>query len=93
MSCCLLLVHYYPSRCCHVTELAQLKAAFASQAMVLHDAILRKAVAIHAGYVIEQEGDSWSIAFHAPVEALGFCLQVCTNWVDSWQQHQQHLSG
>eukprot|EP00775_Hariotina_reticulata_P011161 gene11161-11311_t len=58
------------------SDLARLQAAFTCQALVLHDAILRKAAAIHAGYVIEQEGDSWSIAFHSAVEAVGFCLQV-----------------
>lgn len=48
----------------------------ATQAMGIHNAILRKAVATHGGHVIEQEGDSWSVAFHKPVDAAAFCLQV-----------------
>lgn len=46
------------------------------RALGIHNAILRKAVNTHAGHVIEQEGDSWSVAFHRPMQAVAFCLQV-----------------
>jgi len=37
---------------------------------------MRRATAAHAGNVIEQEGDSWSVVFHTPMDAAAFCLQV-----------------
>eukprot|EP00878_Enallax_costatus_P040647 GHUV01046981.1.p1 GENE.GHUV01046981.1~~GHUV01046981.1.p1 ORF type:complete len:142 (+),score=21.19 GHUV01046981.1:273-698(+) len=58
------------------SELMQQYGAVTTRAMGIHNAILRKAVTAHAGYVIEQEGDSWSVAFHRPVDAVAFCLQV-----------------
>eukprot|EP00878_Enallax_costatus_P015458 GHUV01016192.1.p1 GENE.GHUV01016192.1~~GHUV01016192.1.p1 ORF type:complete len:446 (+),score=127.76 GHUV01016192.1:4890-6227(+) len=58
------------------SELMQQNAAMTTRALGIHNAILRKAVTAHAGYVIEQEGDSWSVAFHRPVDAVAFCLQV-----------------
>lgn len=54
----------------------QQNAIVTTRAIGIHNAILRKAVTAHAGHVIEQEGDSWSIAFHRPVDAVAFCLQV-----------------
>jgi class 3 adenylate cyclase len=54
----------------------QKNALICTKAMGVHNAILRAAVSTHAGHVIEQEGDSWSVAFHRPVEAVAFCLQV-----------------
>jgi hypothetical protein len=42
----------------------------------LHNTVMRVAAAAHAGHVIEQEGDSWSVAFHSPMDAVAFCLQV-----------------
>jgi class 3 adenylate cyclase len=30
----------------------------------------------HAGYVLDQEGDSWCIAFHDALDAVAFSLQV-----------------
>lgn len=58
------------------SEFMQHNAAVTTQAMATHNAILRKAVTAHAGHVIEQEGDSWSVAFHRAVDAVAFCLQV-----------------
>eukprot|EP00775_Hariotina_reticulata_P005596 gene5596-5834_t len=58
------------------SDLMQKNAFICTKAMGVHNAILRAAVSIHAGHVIEQEGDSWSVAFHRPVEAVAFCLQV-----------------
>eukprot|EP00775_Hariotina_reticulata_P004663 gene4663-4916_t len=42
----------------------------------IHNVVLRRAAAAHAGHVVEQEGDSWCIAFHSPMDAVAFCLQV-----------------
>lgn len=42
----------------------------------LHNTVMRVAAAAHAGHVIEQEGDSWSVAFHTGMDAVAFCLQV-----------------
>lgn len=42
----------------------------------LHNAVMRRSAAAHAGHVIEQEGDSWSVAFHSAMDAVAFCLQV-----------------
>eukprot|EP00775_Hariotina_reticulata_P005600 gene5600-5838_t len=58
------------------SDLMQRNALVCTKAMGVHNAILRAAVSVHAGHVIEQEGDSWSVAFHRPVEAVAFCLQV-----------------
>eukprot|EP00775_Hariotina_reticulata_P007249 gene7249-7462_t len=58
------------------SDLTRLEGGVTAQALGMHNAILRSAAAAHAGHVIEQEGDSWSVAFYSPMEALGFCLQV-----------------
>ena len=67
----------------------------------LHNTVMRVAAAAHAGHVIEQEGDSWSVAFHSPMDAVAFCLQVnaafgmpsawCTSWL-SGPGAQIHMS-
>jgi hypothetical protein len=31
---------------------------------------------MHAGYVLDQEGDSWAVAFHDADDAVAFSLQV-----------------
>ncbi len=59
-----------------LAELVRMNAAMATKAMGIHNAILRRAVAAQAGHVLEQEGDSWSVAFQRPVDAVAFCLQV-----------------
>eukprot|EP00775_Hariotina_reticulata_P004431 gene4431-4686_t len=58
------------------SELMQQDAVMCAKAMGIHNAVLRKVVTAHAGHVIEQEGDSWAVAFHRPVDAVAFCLQV-----------------
>lgn len=30
----------------------------------------------HIGYILEQEGDSFTLAFHEPQDAVAFTLQV-----------------
>ena len=51
-------------------------APLTTKALGVHNAILRRATCAHAGTVIEQEGDSWSVAFHSAMDAVAFCLQV-----------------
>lgn len=47
-----------------------------NKAMGGHNNILRKACHAHAGHVMDQEGDSWTIVFHAAEDAAAFALQV-----------------
>jgi hypothetical protein len=54
----------------------QLNAPMATRFLGIHNALLRRAAAMHAGHVVEQEGDSWSVAFHTSMDAVAFCLQV-----------------
>lgn len=58
------------------SELMQSNAPLATKALGIHNSILRRAATAHAGNVVEQEGDSWSVAFHTPTDAVAFCLQV-----------------
>ncbi|KAF6263270.1 hypothetical protein COO60DRAFT_487712 [Scenedesmus sp. NREL 46B-D3] len=46
------------------------------KAMGGHNNIMRKACHMHAGYVLDQEGDSWAVAFHDADDAAAFSLQV-----------------
>jgi hypothetical protein len=48
-----------------------------SQALILHNQNVQKAAYDHVGYVLEQEGDSFTLAFHEPLDAVQFTLQVC----------------
>jgi hypothetical protein len=48
----------------------------ATAALGTHNAIIRKAQYSNAGVVLQQEGDSFSVAFHKPLDAVTFCLQV-----------------
>jgi len=45
-------------------------------ALGVHNSIIRKAQYANAGVVLEQEGDSYTVAFHKPLDAVSFCLQV-----------------
>jgi hypothetical protein len=47
------------------------------QALLLHNAVIKHAVYDNVGWVIEQEGDSFSVAFHDAEDAVAFTLQVC----------------
>ncbi|WIA42187.1 hypothetical protein OEZ86_009450 [Tetradesmus obliquus] len=58
------------------SELMAANAPLTTKALGVHNAILRRATCAHAGTVIEQEGDSWSVAFHSAMDAVAFCLQV-----------------
>ncbi|WIA30200.1 hypothetical protein OEZ86_000292, partial [Tetradesmus obliquus] len=58
------------------SELTRKCPELMNKAMGGHNNILRKACHTHAGYVMDQEGDSWSVAFHSAEDAVGFSLQV-----------------
>jgi hypothetical protein len=46
------------------------------KALVLHNSVLRAAKYYNGGFVMEQEGDSFTIAFYDAFDATVFCLQV-----------------
>lgn len=46
------------------------------RALVLHNSVLRAAKYHNGGFVMEQEGDSFTVAFYDPFDAVVFCLQV-----------------
>ena len=45
-------------------------------AVILHNNLLQKARHSCFGYVIESEGDSFSLLFESPVDAVKFCIQA-----------------
>lgn len=46
------------------------------QALALHNQIIRKCCHEYAGCVLQLEGDAFVIAFHEPLDAVAFALQV-----------------
>jgi len=50
--------------------------AAATAALAAHNAALRSAAWANAGFVLEQEGDSFLIAFYEPMDAVAFCMQA-----------------
>jgi hypothetical protein len=48
----------------------------ATAALGIHNGVIRKAQYSNAGMVLQQEGDSFTVAFHKPLDAVTFCLQV-----------------
>ena len=53
-----------------------------TKALGLHNHAIRRAMHSNAGHVLEQEGDSYAIAFYDPMEAVAFCLQVKGDLLD-----------
>lgn len=50
--------------------------------------MIQQAAYDHVGYVLEQEGDSFTLAFHEPQDAVEFALQVSVGgWVKVDQGH------
>lgn len=47
------------------------------QALLLHNSVIKHAVYQNVGWVVEQEGDSFSVVFHEAEDAVAFTLQVC----------------
>jgi class 3 adenylate cyclase len=60
----------------HSPGLMRASPSLTARALAMHNAVLRKAAHDNAGVVIEQEGDSWAIAFHEPSDAVAFCMQA-----------------
>ncbi|KAG2496557.1 hypothetical protein HYH03_005380 [Edaphochlamys debaryana] len=53
-----------------------LDASVMDEAISVHHRVMREAVAALRGYESSTEGDSFLLAFHAPEDALGFCLRA-----------------
>jgi hypothetical protein len=59
------------------------------RALTLHNNVIRHAKYVNCGSIIQQEGDSFTLAFHTAFDAVAFCLQVrgvdfaCV-WVGGW---------
>ena len=67
-------------------------------AMRLHNALMQRVQQQQAGHVIEQEGDSWTVAFEEPQDAVAFCLQVssegsCIICLNLHSLHPDYLGG
>lgn len=45
-------------------------------ALGMHNTAIRRAAFANAGAVLEQEGDSYTVAFYDPLDAAVFCLQA-----------------
>lgn len=45
------------------------------QAAILHNDLIQRARHASFGYMIESEGDSFSILFESPTDAIRFCIQ------------------
>lgn len=48
------------------------------RALMIHNGVIRAAKFSNCGFVLEQEGDSYTLAFYDAVDAVAFCLQVRT---------------
>jgi len=58
------------------TSLWEADPASMKKATDLHDSIIRKCYADHAGYEISTEGDAFNLAFQHPADAIGFALKA-----------------
>eukprot|EP00775_Hariotina_reticulata_P004239 gene4239-4489_t len=47
-----------------------------AQALLMHNQVIQHAVYDNVGYVLEQEGDSFTLVFHEAEDAVAFALQV-----------------
>jgi class 3 adenylate cyclase len=47
-----------------------------SEAMEIHNNIMRSNLKVTGGYEVKTEGDSFMVAFHSPVSAVWWCLFV-----------------
>jgi hypothetical protein len=46
------------------------------QVLLQHNHVIKQAADDNIGYVLEQEGNSFTLAFHDPHDAAAFALQV-----------------
>jgi hypothetical protein len=47
-----------------------------TEALNLHNGVMRKVRWENCGFTVEQEGDSYTFVFYTAVDAAAFCLQV-----------------
>lgn len=47
-----------------------------SEAIEIHNQIIRDNIKITGGFEVKTEGDSFMVAFHSPVSAVWWCLFV-----------------
>ena len=69
------------------TELWEADKTAMMAAISLHDCIMRDSLARHYGYEVATEGDSFTIAFHEPQDALAWAItaqQVVFLYAASW---------
>jgi hypothetical protein len=60
------------------------------QALLLHNQVIKHAVYDQVGYVLEQEGDSFTVSFYEPEDAVAFTLQVRVTFKGSMREvHSQ----
>jgi hypothetical protein len=60
-----------------------------TEALNLHNGVMRKVRWENCGFTVEQEGDSYTFVFYTAVDAAAFCLQVGPLGVASKHGHQQ----
>lgn len=46
------------------------------RALMIHNRVMNAAKYANCGFVLEQEGDSYTLAFYDAFDAVAFCLQV-----------------
>jgi len=62
-------------------------------ALRIHDATVRRNMALHLGYEVTTEGDAFQIVFHDAFDAVSFCLDVqsdlynCEQWPEAILEH------
>jgi hypothetical protein len=45
-------------------------------ALLMHNSVIRTAKYANCGAILEQEGDSFTLAFYEALDAVAFCLQA-----------------
>lgn len=64
------------------------------QIQIIHDQLMREAIARQAGYEISTEGDSFLIAFNTCHAAMSFCLDIQGRLLEqSWDKDVLSLSA
>eukprot|EP00891_Asterochloris_glomerata_P007201 jgi/Astpho2/7201/Aster-01519 len=58
------------------TQLWEQDSAAADEAIALHDSILRGMLPVYFGFEVTTEGDAFHLAFHDPIDAVGWALHV-----------------
>lgn len=66
-----------------------------TQALKVHNNVLRQCKWDNCGFTLEQEGDSFGLVFHTAMDAVVFCLQVGLHTqvnagVPAWCYARQH---